>query len=230
MSVQGQFYPLWLVLAVATAAAGVAALAHRRFTALIALVTAASFVYSLHLTATDQPVAYFHTATRAWEFGVGALVALGGSRLAIRSSAAKWIRGWTGLGLILATGVVVPVSDTFPGVAALLPVTGAVLVLAAGSREGQDAAATPQRHRHGSATGMLSWSPLVSLGGVAYAVYLWHWPVLVFSLQVRGLDQTDLRGGLVVLGASILLAYASTTLLVVGSTTVVEGDSDILPP
>lgn len=110
----------------------------------------------------------------------------------------QWVTGWLGLALIVTTGVLVPVSTAFPGVVALLPVTGAVLILLSGHLG------------RGSAAALLSARPLVSLGGVAYAIYLWHWPVLVFYLHYRGVDQAGLVGGLLVLGTSIALAYAST--------------------
>lgn len=201
MSIQGQFYLIWLALALITTLIALRATARRRLAMMVALVTVASFVFSIYLTWQDQPVAYFHTATRVWEFGVGSLVATGllaGPRLTDRG---ERVAGWTGLGLILATGLVMPVSDLFPGVAALMPVLGAVLILVSG------------RPVRGSAARLLATRPMVSLGGVAYAIYLWHWPVLIFYLQIRGWDQAGPRGGLLVLGVSIALAYASTVLI-----------------
>lgn len=201
MSIQGQFYLLWLVLALVAVVAGARRAAHARLTLLIALTTVASFVCSVLLTRADQPVAYFHTATRAWEFGMGALVAAGALTVPRLTYRGQRLLGWTGLSLVLATGLVLPVGHTFPGVAALVPVVGAVLILLSG------------RPLPGSASALLSARPLVSLGGVAYAIYLWHWPLLVFYLHLRGVDQAGLWGGLLVLTASIALAYASTRLV-----------------
>jgi len=36
----------------------------------------ASLTYSIELTAERQPLAYFHSLTRAWEFALGGLLAL----------------------------------------------------------------------------------------------------------------------------------------------------------
>lgn len=201
MSIQGQFYVIWLVLAVLAVAVGARAAVHRRLLLLIVLVTVGSFVCSLVLTHLDQPVAYFHTAARAWEFGVGALVAAGLHRIPRWSAATEGVLGWAGLGLIFTTGLVLPVASAFPGVAALVPVAGATLILLSGEA------------RRGTAAGLLSSRPLVSLGGVAYAIYLWHWPLLVFTLHLRGVDRAGAGEGLFVLGTSILLAYASTRLV-----------------
>lgn len=172
MSIQGQFYLIWVALALISLVGARRAIG-RRFIALMALLTLVSFVISVTMTWTDQPVAYFHTATRAWEFGIGGLVA-GLVAVPRLSERGQRIAGWSGLVLIVCTGMVVPVSSAFPGIAALLPVTGAVLILLGG---------TPSRH---SVASVLSSRPLVSLGGVAYAIYLWHWPLLVFYLHLRG--------------------------------------------
>ena len=196
MSIQGQFYLIWVALALISLVGARRAIG-RRFIALMALLTLVSFVISVTMTWTDQPVAYFHTATRAWEFGIGGLVA-GLVAVPRLSERGQRIAGWSGLVLIVCTGMVVPVSSAFPGIAALLPVTGAVLILLGG---------TPSRH---SVASVLSSRPLVSLGGVAYAIYLWHWPLLVFYLHLRGVDHAGVAGGLLVLGVSVILAYLST--------------------
>jgi hypothetical protein len=56
----------------------------------------------------------------------------------------------------------------FPGAWALLPVLGAVLVLAGGC--------VPARYGAGQ---LLGRRLLVRLGGLSYGLYLWHWPLLV---------------------------------------------------
>lgn len=201
LSIQGQFYLIWLGMALLALAVGVRRLTHRRLAVLISLVTVASFVFSVVLTQLDQPVAYFHTGARAWEFGVGGLVALGVLRAPRVGARGQLLLGWGGLGLIVGTGLVLPVASTFPGLAALVPVAGAVLILLSTGRG------------RGSAAAFLSSRPLVSLGGVAYAIYLWHWPLLVFTLHLRGVDQAGAVDGLLVIALAVALAYASTHLV-----------------
>ncbi|GGK57681.1 acyltransferase family protein [Ornithinimicrobium pekingense] len=201
LSIQGQFYVLWLVIAVLAVAVGARRAVRRRLALLVLLVTLASFAASVVLTHLNQPVAYFHTAARAWEFGVGGLVALGLARIPTLTRGVHTLLGWVGLGLVVTTGLLLPVASAFPGVAALVPVAGATLILLSG------------QGGRGSATRLLASRPLVSLGGVAYAIYLWHWPLLVLSLHLRGVDRAGAWDGALVLGTSVLLAYASTHLV-----------------
>ncbi|MFC6344952.1 acyltransferase family protein, partial [Nocardioides hankookensis] len=88
LSVEEQFYLVWPLLVVAALL-----LVRRRGVALRPVLTGvfgavvlASFVYSVVITSHDTARAYFVTPTRAWEFGVGALVGLLGA------SADPWLR------------------------------------------------------------------------------------------------------------------------------------------
>ncbi|MGQ0717880.1 MAG: acyltransferase family protein [Pseudonocardiales bacterium] len=157
-------------------------------------VVVTSLSYSVALTATAQPLAYFHTLTRLWEFALGGLLALGVDRVPL-SRGTRTVLGWTGaLGLLLC-GFVLQVGSVFPGYAALWPTTCAALVIAAGttgSRWGVDR--------------LLAARPAQYLGDLSYALYLWHWPVLVLYLVGRGREAVGLRGGAVIIGTSLVLA------------------------
>ncbi|HEY5218753.1 MAG TPA: SGNH hydrolase domain-containing protein, partial [Gemmatimonadaceae bacterium] len=76
--------------------------------------------------------------------------------------------GWLGLGLLIGAAVGYTAATPFPGLAALLPVGGTVLVLRAGAR---NAAGGP---RPMLATRSLQW-----IGKRSYSWYLWHWPVWI---------------------------------------------------
>ena len=83
LSIEEQFYFVWPVLLVALA---VLAKRMRWSTRMvvgwgIAVVTAASMFGSLHFTASDPTLSYMATHTRAWQFGVGAIVAVAGPLL-----------------------------------------------------------------------------------------------------------------------------------------------------
>src|SRR6201999_222325 len=71
LSAEEQFYLVWPLLILAAAARGVRAIA-----AVLGTVTALSLAWSIWATATEPQVAYFVTPARAWEFGVGGLLAL----------------------------------------------------------------------------------------------------------------------------------------------------------
>jgi peptidoglycan/LPS O-acetylase OafA/YrhL len=79
----------------------------------------ASFVLSLWLTTASAPWAFFSLPSRAWELGIGALLAVGAARLATVPRPRRSGR-LAGPALIGAAGVLVDTSTPFPGIAALL--------------------------------------------------------------------------------------------------------------
>ena len=182
LAVEEQFYLVWpVVLAVVL---GVAFL-RRRLLWIVLAAAVASLAWSIHSTATDAQYAYFSTATRAWELALGAALAIVAPRL--RGAAA-----WLGLALICTAAVAFSNSTPFPGYAALLPTIGAALVIAAAP---------------GSASRLLSLAPFRYVGDRSYALYLWHWPVLVIAAEYVGHDlSTAVRLGLLAgaFGLSIL--------------------------
>lgn len=200
LSIQGQFYLAWPFVV------ALVAFAHRRtgiglrglMTGTVLAVFCASLAYSVHVTTVNQPFAYFDTGARAWEFALGGLLALWLPRLRL---ATPWsaLLGWLGVVAMLACGVVLQVSTVFPGYAALWPTVAAWLILAAGTSGGRFGA-----HR------LLASPALMRLGDVSYALYLWHWPILVFWLLYSGREQAGVVDGVLVLAASIVLAFVST--------------------
>ena len=112
--------------------------------------------------------AFYGTPTRAWEFGIGALLALAAPRLTPTRAAGVAI-GVGGIALVVATAFLVHGTGTFVGWQMLLPTGGAVALIAAGS-----GGSSP-------ATRLLSTAPLVWVGDISYSWYLWHWPTIVFA-------------------------------------------------
>ena len=211
LGVQGQFYLLWPVLITLVGVIAVRCGLRVRTAALTAVgtVLAVSFGYSLWITATDPVWAYFDTGARLWELALGGVLALVIARVRL-SRPLRLVLGWTGLAALALCGVVVGDTLPYPGVASLWPTLAAVAVLLAGAGGGE-----PGRL---SATRLLGTRPLVWLGGRAYTLFLWHWPILVFHLEVTGLERPTLGGGLFVLGSAFAAALL-TTWLVDGSLT-----------
>nr|WP_312889487.1 acyltransferase family protein [Nocardiopsis aegyptia] len=211
LGVQGQFYLLWPVLVILAGLVAARCGLRVRTAALAAVgaVLATSFAYSLWITSTDPVWAYFDTGARLWELALGGVLALVIARVRLPRPL-RLVLGWTGLAALVLCGLVVGDSLPYPGVASLWPALAAVAVLLAGA--GGDA---PGRL---SATRLLGARPLVWLGGRAYTLFLWHWPILVFHLEVTGQDRPTLLGGLGVLGCAFAAAVL-TTRLVDGSLT-----------
>ncbi len=196
LSVQGQVFLLWPLL---LALCGLVARRTRWSVATVATgvfgaVFLASFAFSVVSTGNEQAFAYFDTRARLWEFALGSLLALAVLRGVTLPGALRLVLGWTGLVAIAVCGLVLDVQGSFPGWAALWPLTGAALVILAGHTgdpRGADA--------------LLSRRPLLVLGEASYAVYLVHWPVLVTYLVVTDRAKATLLHGLLILLGSIVL-------------------------
>ncbi|WP_353828586.1 acyltransferase family protein [Agromyces sp. SYSU T0242] len=193
LSVEEQFYiavPLLLVAALAIARRR--GLDIRRALLLaLAGVAVLSFAVSIWLTSVSQPLGYFSTATRAWEFALGGVIAflpaLG--------------RGWTanaiagaGLVMIVSTAWFFDETTPFPGWLAAVPAVGTAAVIAAAS---------------GALGRVGTWAPVGWIGSTSYAIYLWHWPLIVLVPYATG-RPLDTVAKLAVLGATLVLATAST--------------------
>lgn len=198
MSIQGQFYVIWFVLFLVAVWLG----AHRIRTTLrwiLGGLFVASFGFSIYLTALDQPLAYFHTGTRVWEFAAGGLLALGIAKVDRIPPRLAAPLGWLGLALIVSCGLLLQVSELFPGWVALWPVIGGLLVLASSSAAGR-----------GTVVRLLGSKPFVTVGGMSYAIYLWHWPILVIYLARTGRTVAPLVPGLAIIAVTLVLAYLTT--------------------
>ena len=204
LSLQGQFYMAWLVLFLV-----LAALVRRRperalryVVGGLSLVFATSLAFSVWFTAENQPVAYFATPARAWEFALGGLAAIVLRHPPQTRSHLRWGLGWVGLGILLTTGLVLQVSTVFPGYAALLPTGGALLILLSANN------GIP-----GGADSLLSNKALVWLGGISYGIYLWHYPLVAFYRSGRGTESIGLSTGVAIILAAVLLAYLTHRLV-----------------
>ncbi len=146
-------------------------LALRRRWRLLRGVLVAGFVASLAgelwLTPINQPAAFYLFPLRAWELLAGVLLAAFG-----HGRGRVWM-SWAGLALMLAGIVWVRPGPAFPGWQAAVPVAGAVLAIAGGQAGG-------------AVNRALSSAVAVFFGRISYSLYLWHWPVLVFSKYWRG--------------------------------------------
>jgi len=182
LAVEEQFYLAWpLILAVAMAllgarTTGIDRRMLRRLFLVASGIAALSLAYSIHDTSSNPTSAYFSTLARGWELGVGVMIAL----------AVPWIRKigvwqralmtWAGLAGILLATLLYTSSTPFPGDAALLPVLSAALVIAGGIRPG------PAR----GAVSVLRRPEFQLTGNISYALYLWHWPILVIAAEAVG--------------------------------------------
>lgn len=200
MSVQGQSTLLLLGFVVILGLIAKAAKwpVRRVAVAGFALLTVASFVYALNGVAIDPVPTYYSTWARLWEFGIGALAALLVTRIHL-PTVARAILGSLGLALVLTAGLL-PSTWPYPGLIALYPVGGALLVLIAGA---SGAPAGGNR--------ILTWKPLVWLGGFSYGLYLWSWPILKLFVEIfpERAEPVSFVDGVLLLAVSIGVAWSA---------------------
>lgn len=152
----------------------------------------------------DATYAYYATDTRVYQMAAGVLLACLLRRGSARAPSAGTARGpaaplaLTGLGLLLV------LATSFDDLAAswrgLAAAAASVLVLA-GLTVGAG----------GPVGRVLSWEPIRYLGTISYAIYLWHWPLVLAVDSV--LDLRPVVLGLVVGLLSAALAALSERLL-----------------
>ncbi|MCQ4212390.1 acyltransferase family protein [Streptomyces longispororuber] len=193
LSVEEQFYLVWplLLLFLFKLRAPWARIAATTGLGLVSL------LWCVRLTESDPAAAYFVTQVRVWEFAIGAVIALAGTRLAL-PKALSTAALLAGLALLVGSAVHYTGLTPYPGAAALLPTLGAGLIIVAGT--------APGRRWH---TAVTSSKPVQLLGDISYSLYLWHWPLLILMpLAVSGgvLD-TPVRLGVLV--TALVLAYLS---------------------
>ena len=204
LAVEEQFYLLWpLLLALAlrgpAARSGNSGSGPSRRHLLLALgmllLAAASFALGQQALATAPGFAYYMLPARCGALLLGAALALAWhAQPGWRPSRGLGnALGAAGLALVAGACVLLSGANGYPGVHAIAPALGAALVLAAGRAP----EALPAR--------LLALPPLVLLGQLSYAIYLWHWPLLAFHRH--GYGEPGIAAATLMLEATLLLAW-----------------------
>ena len=161
LAVEEQFYLVWPLLILVFFMAATKLKFKKVLTLLVAGVTALSLVFSIFQTETSPIWAFYSLPTRAWELGLGALLVL------LPPVRTKKLVGLLGFIFIIVSAFIFGETTAFPGLNAVLPVMGTVMLIAT----------------------INTWPPFLNdvansrlfqwLGEISYPLYLWHWPLLV---------------------------------------------------
>src|SRR5262249_5623720 len=129
--------------------------------ATIFVVSLGANIWALHFAPASD---FYLLPFRAWELMLGALLALSPLSSSARMSTAL---ARSGIALIVLSFLAFSGARRCPGQYALVPCIGAACLIHAGPD---------------TIVGrILSLKPLVFIGLISYSVYLWHWPMLVFT-------------------------------------------------
>ncbi|NZA25320.1 acyltransferase [Luteimonas sp. SJ-92] len=155
----------------------------------------ASFILAQYAAVSHPSFAYYMLPTRAGELLAGALLALRSVEAsnATRSRLANESVGLAGVILIGAGLFGLDGESIFPGLNALYPCAGAVLLLHSGAS------------RSSIFNTALRAPPLVYVGLISYSLYLWHWPILALMRY----STTTLSPSAKLAGAAAMLALAT---------------------
>lgn len=126
----------------------------------ISLVAAAAYIE------TDNSAVFYLYPFRAWEMFFGTLLATGFIP-AIRSVLWNNLLAVLGLAMLVGSTFLYDESTLFPGLSAIIPCLGTVLLIHSGSGH------------QGWIHQILATKPMVFIGNISYSLYLWHWPVFV---------------------------------------------------
>ena len=165
LGVEEQFYLLYPLLL-----AWLVPLGRKTLLFALATICVLSLAGSMWWVTKDATAAFYLLPSRAWELGLGGLVALTSNRsgLLVREAGA-----WTGLLMVIGSLWWLTKHTPFPGLAAIPPVLGTVLIIWAGSGLGA-------HDEKPIVVRLLGWRPLVFIGLISYSLYLWHWPFFAF--------------------------------------------------
>lgn len=191
LSIEEQFYfvfPALLLMATK--------LSRRAVIPMTAVLLIASFLLAEQLIAKNKlDAAFYNSAARFWELLVGgSLAAAGQMRLSRRMATLLEVAG---LAMICFAILTYDQQTRFPGASALVPTLGAALLIATGGR--------------GAVARVLASRPMTAIGLISYALYLWHWPLLVAVHLITPTPEPLAMIGVV--AASLILAWLSYVLI-----------------
>lgn len=132
-----------------------------------------SFLFSAYLTKTNQPMAFYFSPMRFWQFLIGGLAAITSVRL-VQSRNIKDATILICLGGLI-TSCFMLTHDEFPGITAAIPTILTATILILGDER--------------NLTYRLVGNTIAKyIGDISYSLYLWHWPVTIYFTIVYSSD------------------------------------------
>jgi len=184
LSVEWQFYLIYpLIVMLAKRLLGMS-----KARAVVMCVLLISLLSCIYLSSRWPSLSFYLIPTRAWEMMAGGIAYLYKFNLSKKQS--KYTE-WVGLILIVLSYAFLSDKNTWPGMLAMIPVLGALMIIVA-------------NNNNSIITGNYVFQ---KIGNASYSIYLWHWPIVVL-LYTNSLlsDYRYIIGGMVV---SMMAGFAS---------------------
>lgn len=198
LAVEEQFYIAWPLVAVIAW--------KRRWnpTLLLGSIIAVSFALNVLGVSYDHAKsAFYYPVTRFWEILAGAFIANAELRRPdwnrlrrVFTPAIRQLAAVVGLFLLVAAVYFTNTTTPWPGWAASVPVAATMLLIVAGK--------DTWINQH-----ILGNRALVGVGLVSYPLYLWHWPIMIYSKLATDHPPPSERARVAMVVASFILAVAT---------------------
>ncbi len=134
---------------------------------ILALIFLLSLTMSIWATMYKPSAGFYFLPTRMWELLAGVLLSLSAQRVQNVSPPIAKTVGTLGFFAIILSYLFISGESMKPGIM-LIPVIGAVAVIAFSNHDSW-------------VKKILTLKPIIFIGKTSYSLYLWHWPVIVFS-------------------------------------------------
>lgn len=171
----------------------------RRVGILIGVISLASFGWAVYATHSNPASSYFSSFSRAWELGLGALLAIfAQSSKAYLPLRLRQLVSGIGLLAILVTALLFTSATPFPGLYTLIPTLGTALIIGSGINSEEGPETFIQK--------ISNFAPIAYLGTISYSVYLWHLPILIIASQRYSNKSSKLWFKLVLIAAILLIS------------------------
>jgi len=145
----------------------------QRLALVVGTLTTGSLIWSIIQSNASPVSGYFSSLTRAWEIGVGSLLAIGIFKgVPKESRLLNTVLASTGVFGILLSVLIFNSRSLFPGFNALLPTISTCCLIYVGASSSQSVV-----------TRILSTKVFTFLGKISYSLYLWHLPILILIPQ-----------------------------------------------
>ena len=169
LAVEEQFYLLFPLLLI-----GLWRFGKRRVAYVLVAIVVISFLLSIVGARNFPHKNYFMLPSRMWELLAGSL-----SLLYLRHQGGQgqwggnhsWLKdalSLLGVALIIYASIILDSYTAYPGLATMLPVVGAVLIILFANVDGY-------------CRRILQFKPVVGIGKLSFSLYLWHFPIFAFS-------------------------------------------------